>query len=161
MSVSYTHLDVYKRQVTEINELEKILDIFQNIRDREMGRRQNPPVSHTNGSHHQSRGSTTAHRGARGDNNRSEGGGVRIVGLRIILSEQFVIDAAGRGIASETNQHPTRTINTREEKTVAEEHLEAVEIQPGVEVVTHRAVPPPNRKTSEDNGGGDPTIARR
>ena len=62
------------REITEINELEKIVDIFQNIRDREMGRRQNPPMSHNNGSHTQSRGSTTALRGARGDyNNRNKG----------------------------------------------------------------------------------------
>ena len=91
----------------------------------------------------------------------ARGGGVRAVNLKIILSEQFVVvDAAGQGIAREMNQHPTRTVNTREEKTAAEGRLEAVEIQPGVKVVTHRAVPPPNRKTSEDNGGEDPTIVR-
>ena len=51
------------REIVEISELEKILDIFQNIRDREIGRHQNPPVSHTNGNHNPSRGYTTAYRG--------------------------------------------------------------------------------------------------
>ena len=56
------------QEIAEISELEKILDIFQNIRDREIGRRQNPLVPHTNGNHNQSRGYTTAYRGARRDN---------------------------------------------------------------------------------------------
>ena len=58
------------------------------------------------------------------------------------------------------NQHPTRTVNTIGEKTAGEGCLEAAEMQPGVEAVTHRVVPPLNRKTSEGNGGGDPTIVR-
>ena len=36
------------REINDINELEKILDIFQNIRDREVGRRQNHPIVHHN-----------------------------------------------------------------------------------------------------------------
>ena len=113
-AVSYTHLDVYKRQyvmrlyneakylepplpfrsfvrhiskhlpreiqitlmtrdITEITELEKILDIFQNIKEREMGRRPNPPASHTNGNYHQSRGIPTSYRGARGSNSGNRG----------------------------------------------------------------------------------------
>ena len=43
------------REVADINELEQILDIFQNIRDGEMGRHPYTPVSHTNGNYNQSR----------------------------------------------------------------------------------------------------------
>ena len=62
------------REITDINELEKILDIFQNIRDREIGRHQNPPKTHNNGSNSQPRGLTTGHGGTRVNNNgRDEG----------------------------------------------------------------------------------------
>ena len=43
-------------EVGDINELEQILDIFQNIRERETGRRPNPPVLYTNERHYQPRG---------------------------------------------------------------------------------------------------------
>ena len=57
-------------------------------------------------------------------------------------------------------------ISTIEETTAAEGYLEAVDMETGVEVVTLRVMPPinrrevVNRKTSKDNGGGDPTIVR-
>ena len=57
------------REVMEITELEKILDIFQNIRDTELGRWQNQPVSHTNVVNHHPRGSMTV----RGGHDRNEG----------------------------------------------------------------------------------------
>ena len=44
------------------------------------------------------------------------------------------------------NQHPTSTVNIKEEKTAAEKRVEEMEIQPGVEAGTHKAVLPPNRK---------------
>ena len=56
------------REITEITELEKILDIFQNIQEQDMSRRPNPPGSHINGNYNQSRGIPTFHRGARGGN---------------------------------------------------------------------------------------------
>ena len=59
------------REVEDINELEQILDIFQNIRDREMGRRPNPPVLHTNENYNRPSGTPTAYRGARGGNNNN------------------------------------------------------------------------------------------
>ena len=56
-------------EVEDINELEQILDIFQNIRDRETGRRPNPPAPYTNGNHYQPRGTSIHYRGERGNNN--------------------------------------------------------------------------------------------
>ena len=44
------------REIAEINELEKKLDIFQRIRDREIGRHPNLPVAFTNGNNNQARG---------------------------------------------------------------------------------------------------------
>ena len=57
------------REIAEISELEKIFDIFQNIRGREIGRHLNPPGTQNNGNHNQTRGSPHVHRDARGENN--------------------------------------------------------------------------------------------
>ena len=90
------------REIVEITELEKILDIFQNIRERDMSRRINTPALHINGNYNQPRGMPNFHRGARGGNsdNRGEGwwcadcnvenyearvGGVQIVMLKTML----------------------------------------------------------------------------
>ena len=54
-----------------------------------------------------------------------------------------------------------KTIGTTKEQTAAEEHPEVAEIRPEVTVGTHRAVPPSNQKTREDNGGEDPTIVNK
>ena len=58
----------------DINELENMLDVLQNIGEREVGRRPNPPVVLNNNNYHQYRGTPNFHRGARGGNfdNRGE-----------------------------------------------------------------------------------------
>ena len=64
------------REIADINELENMLDVLQNIRDREMGRRPNPPAAHTNGNYHPSRGTPNSYRGTRGSNNNNYRGGM-------------------------------------------------------------------------------------
>ena len=76
------------------NELEKILDIFQNIRDREVVRRQNPPIIHHNRNNNQARGLTTGHGGMRINNNsRDEGWMCLSCKLRILREERYVTGA--------------------------------------------------------------------
>ena len=65
------------REIMEITELEKILDIFQNIKERDMNRRPNLPAPHVNGNYNQSRGMPTFQRGARGGNSGNRGEGWR------------------------------------------------------------------------------------
>ena len=91
----------------------------------------------------------------------TRGGSVREVSLRITLQESSVIDVERRRTVSGTKQLHNRAIQIREENMVAAKCLEVVEMSPGVEVGTHRVVQPLNRKTREDNGGGDPAIANR
>ena len=137
-------------EIVEITELEKVLDIFQTIRDRELGRQQSRLVSQTNAIRHHSRGSTIAHRDTRGDYSRSEGWDCRIVNYT------FRIACFRRGRARSCQRsEPVSNINDQhqEERTTAERYLEAVDMETEVEVV--------NRKMSKDNGGGDPTIVRK
>ena len=73
------------REIIEITELEKILDIFQNIRERDMSRRINTPASHINGNYNQPRGIPNFHRGARGGNNDNRGEGWRCADCNLSL----------------------------------------------------------------------------
>ena len=56
------------KEITNINELENMLDVLQNIGERDIGRRPNTPVvpHHNNNNYHQNRGTPNFHRGARG-----------------------------------------------------------------------------------------------
>ena len=56
------------REIVNINELESMLDVLQNIGEREVGRRPNPPGVLSNNNYHQYRGTPNFHRGARGGN---------------------------------------------------------------------------------------------
>ena len=58
-------ISLMTREIVEINELEKILDLFQSIRNREIARRPSPPVVFTNGNNNQTRG-ILPHIGERG-----------------------------------------------------------------------------------------------
>ena len=66
------------REITNISELENMLDILQNIGERDIGRRPNTPVvphhNNNNNNFHHNRGTQNFHRGARGGSfdNRGE-----------------------------------------------------------------------------------------
>ena len=128
------------REVADIDELEQILDIFQNIRDWEMGRCPNPPASHTNGNYNQSRGSLTAYRGARGGNNNNNRGedwrcsechfgnfAIRTVCYRCSKARSCQWNNTA------SNQHSS----SKEVTIAAEECPEEVELQLGVEAVSY------------------------
>ena len=64
------------REIVDINELENMLDVLQNIGEREVGRRPNPPAAPNNENYHQYRGTPNSYRGTRGSNNHNFRGGM-------------------------------------------------------------------------------------
>ena len=148
------------REIGEISELEKMLDIFQNIRDHEMGL--NPPRTQNNGNHNQTRGHHV-YIEMRGERIIVETniGHVRGVNSKILLNAYSVIDVNRRGTVGGTEHYHNTPIPISEERMATTERRGVAGISPVTEVGTCRVVQQLNQETREDNGGRDPAIVTK